>query len=149
MLLLAWPASWAAFLPIVLVEGAIARQLLHLSFGAGIRLALVANAWSTLVGIPLTWIALTMLEFLVSSFGYSLGSRRQPGDVPSRGYGPCNLGAVRSLCGHVSIRRSSGVTFDRKHPARRLRLAPGMTRDPRLQLDQTSDSDTLSVWTTC
>ena len=65
MLVLAWPASWIAFLPIVLVEAHIARRLLAVSFRRGIRLALVANAWSTLVGIPFTWFALLLLEVLL------------------------------------------------------------------------------------
>jgi hypothetical protein len=36
------------------------------------RLALRANGWSTLAGIPLTWLALVLLEIAVS-FGLSIG----------------------------------------------------------------------------
>jgi hypothetical protein len=62
MLGLVWPAAWALFIPIVLVETFIARRLLALPWAQCAKLTLLANAWSTLVGIPLTWLALFLIE---------------------------------------------------------------------------------------
>ncbi|WP_437950001.1 hypothetical protein WME98_03715 [Sorangium sp. So ce296] len=65
MLVFAWPASWIAFVPVVLVEAAVARRVLRLPTREAIKLSLVANAWSTLAGIPITWALLTVLEMTV------------------------------------------------------------------------------------
>jgi hypothetical protein len=65
MLLLAWPASWIVFVPVVLVEAAVARRVLSLPTRDAIKLSLVANAWSTLAGIPITWALLVVLEMSV------------------------------------------------------------------------------------
>lgn len=67
MIVLAWPASWIAFVPVVLVEAAVARRVLALPTREALRLSLAANAWSTLAGIPITWALLTCLEMLAWS----------------------------------------------------------------------------------
>ena len=66
MIFLVWPASWLLFVPVVIVEAAVARRLLTLTWRKAGALSLVANAWSTIVGIPVTWLALLLVEFLVS-----------------------------------------------------------------------------------
>ncbi|KYF49199.1 hypothetical protein BE04_08065 [Sorangium cellulosum] len=66
MLIFAWPASWIAFVPVVLVEAAVARRVLRLPTREAIKLSLAANAWSTLAGIPITWALLTVLEMTVA-----------------------------------------------------------------------------------
>ncbi|WP_437995848.1 hypothetical protein WMF26_32130 [Sorangium sp. So ce185] len=66
MLVFAWPASWIAFVPVVLVEAAVARRVLRLPTREAIKLSLAANAWSTLAGIPITWALLTVLEMTVA-----------------------------------------------------------------------------------
>lgn len=65
MLALIWPASWILFMPIVLVEGAVARRVFGVAWPRAIRLAAGANAVSTLAGIPATWLFLLALEFAV------------------------------------------------------------------------------------
>ncbi|WP_437605550.1 hypothetical protein WMF20_31170 [Sorangium sp. So ce834] len=65
MIVFAWPASWIAFVPVVLVEAAVARRVLRLPTRDAIKLSLSANAWSTLAGIPITWALLTVLEMTV------------------------------------------------------------------------------------
>ncbi|WP_437736890.1 hypothetical protein [Sorangium sp. So ce1335] len=67
MIVLAWPASWIAFVPVVLVEAAVARRVLALPTREALKLSLAANAWSTLAGIPITWALLTCLEMLAWS----------------------------------------------------------------------------------
>ncbi|XXX72978.1 hypothetical protein WMF30_35550 [Sorangium sp. So ce134] len=65
MIVLAWPASWITFVPVVLVEAAVAQRVLRLPTREAIKLSLAANAWSTLAGIPITWALLTVLEMSV------------------------------------------------------------------------------------
>ncbi len=55
MLVLVWPASWVLYIPIALVEAAVARRHLGLSWRRALKVATAANLVSTLVGIPLTW----------------------------------------------------------------------------------------------
>ncbi|WP_437630374.1 hypothetical protein [Sorangium sp. So ce854] len=62
MIFLVWPASWIVFVPVVLVEAAVARRVLRLPTREAIVLSLAANAWSTLAGIPVTWALLTVIE---------------------------------------------------------------------------------------
>lgn len=62
MLALVWPSAWALFVPVCLIEALVARRLLVLPFLQSAKLSFFANAWSTLVGIPLTWLALVLVE---------------------------------------------------------------------------------------
>jgi hypothetical protein len=64
MLLLMWPSAWVLFVPVCAIEAWIAKRLLALSLRESIKLAVAANAWSTLLGIPLTWLALLALEMV-------------------------------------------------------------------------------------
>lgn len=64
MIVLIWPASWLAFVPIVVVEAAVARRMLRFSWRDAGLLSLVANAWSTIVGIPLTWVGMLVVEWV-------------------------------------------------------------------------------------
>lgn len=63
MLALMWPSAWALFFPVCMIEALVARRSFGLPFLQCAKLSFVANAWSTLVGIPLTWLALLLLEF--------------------------------------------------------------------------------------
>lgn len=66
MIFVVWPASWFAFIPVVMVEAAVAHRILRLSWRDASVLSLAANAWSTVVGIPLTWFALVVVEYVLS-----------------------------------------------------------------------------------
>jgi len=72
MLALAWPAQWLALIPIILLECEICRRALQLSFRQLIKPVSSANLISTLIGIPLAWIAMLGLEFAVGIAGFSL-----------------------------------------------------------------------------
>ena len=73
MLSLLWPASWIAFIPIVIIETWIAKQLLNLMWKPLIIRVGIANAFSTLVGIPLTWGVLAATEILLTHGGRAYG----------------------------------------------------------------------------
>ena len=72
MLALVWPAQWLALFPIILLECEICRRALQISFRQLIKPVGIANLISTLVGIPLAWIAMLALEFAVGFVGFSL-----------------------------------------------------------------------------
>jgi hypothetical protein len=73
MLALVWPLSWLAFLPVVLIEAYVAVRMFGLAFPDTFKLALKANAWSTLAGIPATWFLLLLIEIVIGDlFGHLL-----------------------------------------------------------------------------
>ena len=63
MLAVMWPPAWLLLLAIVPVEGYFARRILSLDWRSALGLSLRANLVSTLVGIPLTWFVLLLVEF--------------------------------------------------------------------------------------
>jgi hypothetical protein len=75
MLALVWPSAWALFIPVCVIEALVASRLFGLPFLQAAKLSLAANAWSTLVGIPLTWLALVLVE-VAGGAGYSLVDAR-------------------------------------------------------------------------
>lgn len=71
MIAVYWPLAWLAFIPIVLVEAYIGFRTLDVRFGRAIIASTVANLFSTLLGIPLTWFVLALIELL--AFGSARG----------------------------------------------------------------------------
>src|SRR5260370_1208577 len=69
MLVFVWPASWILLVPIVLVEAVIARRILALPPARCLKISFVANLVSTMVGIPLAWLAALLLELLLAGIG--------------------------------------------------------------------------------
>jgi hypothetical protein len=75
MLFVVMPVFGFSLVPIVLIEALYLQKSLALTFGHAIRGSLLANAVSTLVGIPLTWIGLVVLEATTGGGrAYGLGS---------------------------------------------------------------------------
>lgn len=66
MLALVWPAQWIGLLPIVLVEAAVFQFAGNVPWRQSVWPIAKANLLSTLVGIPLAWVALLGLQFTVS-----------------------------------------------------------------------------------
>lgn len=58
------PPMWLAFIPIVLLEALVLAKLLALSFGRAVIPALFSNLASTLIGVPLVWLVLAVLEMI-------------------------------------------------------------------------------------
>jgi hypothetical protein len=65
MIALLWPGFWILLVPIVVLEAAVAKRVLPVSWKAAFRLSGEANLVSTLVGIPLTWLCLFLVEIVV------------------------------------------------------------------------------------
>ena len=78
MLALLWPASWIAFIPVVMIETWIAKRILDLMWKQAFIRTGIANALSTIVGIPLTWGALTVIEIVLSGGGRAYGLETLP-----------------------------------------------------------------------
>jgi len=79
MLAVVWPLSWLAFPVIVLLEAVVAKRVLALSTKDSLALALSANAWSTFLGIPMTWIACVGIEIAAAVVFGATGIR--PGRI--------------------------------------------------------------------
>lgn len=62
MIVVVWPAAWMLFIPVVLAEAVVARKVLGPRFGERLAMTIVANLASTLVGIPVAWFALVLVE---------------------------------------------------------------------------------------
>ena len=73
MLALMWPISWLLLVPIIVVEAAVAHDLLGLASRRALFVSAVANAVSTLLGIPITWLLLVALEMLFTGGGSAYG----------------------------------------------------------------------------
>ncbi|HEY5548391.1 MAG TPA: hypothetical protein VIL17_02205 [Coriobacteriia bacterium] len=69
MLAIAWPLSWAALIPIVVIEAVVGRRMAALTWGRALLATAAANIVSTFVGIPLTWGALLAVQFVVPNGG--------------------------------------------------------------------------------
>lgn len=61
-----WPPAWVALLPIIGAEAWLARRILGIRWWPAIWSTSVVNAFSTLVGIPLTWMLLTVIHTVFS-----------------------------------------------------------------------------------
>ncbi len=64
MLWLVWPAAWMMLVPIIALEAVVARRVLTTGWAESLKVSTVANVVSTLAGIPLTWLALLLIEFV-------------------------------------------------------------------------------------
>jgi hypothetical protein len=73
MLAVIWPASWVLFVPVVAIEAWVARRIVGLTIKRSVFAAAGANVVSTLVGIPLVWGILVVIEMFVPRGGQALG----------------------------------------------------------------------------
>jgi hypothetical protein len=62
MLLVVWPASWFSLLLIIPLEALLAQRVLQMDFKRSLKLSAIANLVSSLVGIPVTWIGLVIIQ---------------------------------------------------------------------------------------
>jgi hypothetical protein len=67
MLALAWPLFWLSFVPVVLIEAEVAHRQLGIDRKKALIVSATANALSTMVGIPVVWLGLVLVEFAVGS----------------------------------------------------------------------------------
>ncbi len=69
MLAVTFPLAILAFVPVVMIEAAVAERVLKQPFGRCFAVATWANLFTTLVGVPLTWGALVILQMLTGGGG--------------------------------------------------------------------------------
>ena len=69
MLLVVGPILILGLLPIVLIEAGLYRWRLGIGLGKALRGSLGAHLLSTLVGVPLTWVALVILQIATGGGG--------------------------------------------------------------------------------
>ena len=73
MLAVVWPLSWFAFIPIVAKESIVSWKYIALPGRKSLLGALIANLSSMLVGIPITWALLVVIEIVVTNGGRAYG----------------------------------------------------------------------------
>lgn len=66
MLAVVWPMSVPAFIPVVAIESWVVRRALNISWRVAITQMIKGNIFSTLVGIPLAWVASFAVEILLA-----------------------------------------------------------------------------------
>jgi len=66
MLAIVWPMSVPAFIPVVAIESWVVRRALNVSWRVAITQMVKGNIFSTLIGIPLAWVASVAVEFLLA-----------------------------------------------------------------------------------
>lgn len=65
MIFIHWPLMLCALIPVIVIESLLIRRWVPLSYREAFTGCSVANAFSTLVGVPLAWIVMFALEFIV------------------------------------------------------------------------------------
>lgn len=79
MLAIVWPMSIPAFIPVVAIESWVVRRALNVSWRVAITQMVKGNIFSTVIGIPLAWVASVAVEFLLAYFVMNAaGSRSYP-----------------------------------------------------------------------
>ncbi len=66
MIFIEWPVMLCALIPVILVEAAVSRRWVSLSFPESLWGVTKANLLSTFAGVPLAWIALFAFQILAS-----------------------------------------------------------------------------------
>ena len=64
MLAVVWPASWILLIGIIPIEAAIAVRVLKTGWRQSLIAVFWANLSSTILGIPVTWLGMTILQYL-------------------------------------------------------------------------------------
>ena len=62
MIVLQWPGMVCALIPVILVEALLIRRWLPLSYKEAFSGTSVANLVSTIVGVPLAWLFMFLME---------------------------------------------------------------------------------------
>lgn len=65
MLALAWPYLWLTFIPVSLLEACIAKRMLRIDWRKAIEISVKANCISTLIGIPVAWFFMLLIQMVV------------------------------------------------------------------------------------
>src|SRR5690349_785919 len=64
MIAISWPVFWLSFFPIILIERSVLKKKLkNLDSKLLTRSVIRANFLSTLIGIPLAWVGMLLIQF--------------------------------------------------------------------------------------
>jgi hypothetical protein len=63
------PPAWLALLPIIFIESVYGTWRYNFPFGRSLTAQSIANCFSTLIGIPITWVILVLVEFVTVDWG--------------------------------------------------------------------------------
>lgn len=69
MIFLAMPALGLSIIPIIIIEAIFLRKKLELAVPRAFKVTTISNLVSTLVGIPLTWLLLVLIQMLAGGGG--------------------------------------------------------------------------------
>lgn len=64
MLALAWPGMFMALLPVIVIEAWYLHSRLKVPFGRSTKITTSSNLISTIIGIPLAWIVMLLIEMV-------------------------------------------------------------------------------------
>src|SRR5215470_1072766 len=59
------PFAWLALVPIIFIEAGYGARRYHLSFRRAFLAQAIANGFSTVIGIPMTWIAIVLIQVAI------------------------------------------------------------------------------------
>ncbi len=62
-----------AFVPVVVIEALLVRRAMGLTIRSALKDVAIANLWTTLLGVPLAWIIMFIIELVGTSGGTALG----------------------------------------------------------------------------
>ena len=63
------PPAWLALVPIIFIESAYGTWQYKFPFGRSFAAQSIANCFSTLIGIPITWLVLVLVEIVTVEWG--------------------------------------------------------------------------------
>jgi hypothetical protein len=63
------PFAWFALLPTILIEAGYGTRHYHLSFRRALLAQAIANGFSTVIGIPMTWFAIVLVQVAIAPGG--------------------------------------------------------------------------------
>jgi hypothetical protein len=75
MIFIEWPLMFCALVPVIVIETEVARRYLALPYPKAVAGAAKANILSTLVGVPLAWGIMLVIE-LVTMFPLSAAAEK-------------------------------------------------------------------------
>ncbi len=62
-----------AFVPVVVIEALLVRKTMGLTIRGALTDVAIANLWTTLLGVPLAWIVMLVIELVGTAGGTALG----------------------------------------------------------------------------
>jgi hypothetical protein len=72
MICVYWPSAWIALVPVVAIEAWVGVHLLQRPISTCVKAAFLSNLVSTLIGIPITWLVLALVESAFFGGGFGL-----------------------------------------------------------------------------